>query len=249
PSEKKLHQLEKAECVDNIAATFLAVSRFQGKDKANHEDRFYFRIDNSEYKQKTGMAIEEGATYKIKGEIEGVGQFEKKLRSVAAGQDMPIYVPRELNSKIELGKQYKITIDSIERIPSVRDSWEKLERPSNEWTWKEIASWIDTEGRINTESGYYADIAQKDKRVIQEICGFYDDHGLHPMMILNKSVGGWHAQLHRVDDVATVIKNIEPYIRTENKKEQIQQFKESLSAPRKKLHGGIRKARKVPGVE
>lgn len=246
---KKLHQLEKLERVDKIGATFVAVSRLHGKDKINREDRFYFRINNAEYKQKTGMAIEEGATYKVTGEIEGVGQFEKKLRSVAAGQNMPIYVPRELNSKVELGTPYKITIDSVERIPSVRDSWEKLERPSNEWSWKEIASWIDTEGRINTESGYYADIAQKDKRVIQEICGFYDQRGLHPMMILDKSMGGWHAHLHRVDDVATVVKNVEQYIRTENKKEQILKFKESLMEPRKRLRGGIRKARKLLDLE
>jgi hypothetical protein len=46
------------------------------------------------------VAIDEGATYKIKGEIEGVGQFEKKLRSVAAGQDMPIYVPHELKARL-----------------------------------------------------------------------------------------------------------------------------------------------------
>jgi hypothetical protein len=244
--KKRLYQLER---VDNIGATFVAVSRLQKGDLANPRDRFYFRIDNSEYKQNTGVSIEEGATYKIRGEIEGVGQFEKKLRSVAAGQDMPIYVPHELKSKVELGKEYKVTINSVERIPSIRDSWEKLERPSNEWTWKEIASWIDTEGRINTENGYYADIAQKDKKVIQEICAFYDEHGLHPNMTMQKSVGCYHAHVHRVDDVATVIKNIEPYIRTENKKEQIQQFKESLSKPRRKLHGGIMKARKILDFE
>jgi hypothetical protein len=235
--------------VDNIRATFVAESRFHGKDKVNREDRFYFRIDNSEYRQKTGISIEEGATYKIKGEIEGIGQFEKKLRSVAAGQDMPIYVPHELKSKVELGKEYKITIDSVERIPSVRDSWEKLERPSREWTWKEIASWIDTEGRINSETSFYSDIAQKDKQVIQEICGFYEEQGLHPNMVLQKSVGCYHARLAKVEDVAMVIKNIEPYIRTENKKEQIQQFKEKLSAPRKSLRSEIREARKTLDLE
>lgn len=69
------------------------------------------------------------------------------------------------------------------------------------------------------------------------------------MMTLDRSMGGWHAHLHRVDDVASVVKNIEPYIRTENKKEQIQQFKESLMEPRKKLHGGIRKAREILDLE
>jgi len=257
PSQKKsaageverLHQLEKLERVENIGATFVAESRLQKRDIANPRDRFYFRIDNSEYKQKTGVAIEEGATYKISGEIEGVGTFQKKLRSVAAGQDMPIYVPHELKNKVELGKEYKITINSVERIPSVRDSWEKLERPSLEWTWKEIASWIDTEGRINSESGFYADIAQKDKRVIEEICGFYQEHGLRPNMTLQKGTGCYHAHLARVDDVAMVVKNIEPYIRTENKKEQIRQFKEKLRAPRKTLHGGIREARKILDLE
>jgi hypothetical protein len=46
-----------------------------------------------------------------------------------------------------------------------------------------------------------------------------------------------------------VIKNIERHIRTENKKEQIQLFKESLSEPRKELHGGIMKARKFLELE
>jgi hypothetical protein len=248
-SQKKLHQLERFERVDNIGATFVAVARLHRNERQG--DRFYFRIDNSEYKQRTGVAIEEGATYKIRGEIEGVGLFEKKLRSVAAGQNMPIYVPHELMSRVELGKQYEITINSIERIRSIRDSWEKLERPSNEWTWKEIASWLDTEGHFDSESrgSFYSDIAQKDKRVIQEICGFYEEHGLHPNMVLDKDAGCYHATLHRVDDVATLIKNTEQFIRTENKKEQIREFKENLIAPRKKLHGGIRKARKILGLE
>jgi hypothetical protein len=64
-------------------------------------------------------------------------------------------------------------------------------------------------------------------------------------MILQKSVGCYHTNLRRVDEVATVVKNIEPYIRTENKKEQIHQFKESLSAPRERLHGVVREARKT----
>jgi hypothetical protein len=247
--KKVLHQLERYERVDNIGAAFVAMSRLQKGDLASPRDRFYFRIDNSEYKKKTGVPIEEGATYKIRGEIEGVGPFEKKLRSVAAGQDMPIYVSHELKDKVVLGKEYKITINSIERIPSIRDSWERLERPSNAWTWKEIASWIDTEGRINSEDACYADIAQKDKRVIQEICGFYEEHGLHPNMTLQKSVGCYHANLRRVDEVAIVVKNIEPYIRTENKKEQIQRFKEKLSAPRERLHGVVREARKALGIE
>jgi hypothetical protein len=241
----KLHRLEKLERVDSIGATFVAISRFQKGDLASPRDRFYFRIANSEYKEKTGLAIDEGSSYRISGEIEGVGQFQKKLRSVAAGQDMPIYVPHELRSKMELGKEYKITISSVERIPSIRDSWEKLEKSSNEWSWREIASWIDTEGRINSGSGFYADIAQKDKKVIQEIYSFYDEHGLHPIMTLQKSVGCYHAHLHRVDEVAVVIKNIESYMGTENKKEQIEQFKYALNAPRKRLQKGIREARKI----
>jgi hypothetical protein len=52
-----------------------------------------------------------------------------------------------------------------------------------------------------------------------------------------------------LNEVATVVKNIEPYIRTENKKGQIQQFKESLSAPRKRLHEVIRDARKILDLE
>jgi hypothetical protein len=122
----------------------------------------------------------------------------------------------------------------------------KLERLPIEWTWREIASWIDTEGRFNSEKrgGYYADIAQKDKNVIQEICSFWHEQGLHPNMTIDKLVGCYHAHLHRVD-IAIVIKNTEPYMRTENKKEQIKQFKENVNDPRKTLHRGIRNARKI----
>src|SRR4029077_14274143 len=46
-AKKNLHQLEKLERVDNIRAGFMAESHFQGKDRASHGDRFYFRIGNS----------------------------------------------------------------------------------------------------------------------------------------------------------------------------------------------------------
>lgn len=54
-----LHQLEKLEHIENIGAIFKAESRLQRRDKVNREDRFYFRIDNSEYRQRTGMSIED----------------------------------------------------------------------------------------------------------------------------------------------------------------------------------------------
>jgi hypothetical protein len=43
--------------------------------------------------------------------------------------------------------------------------------------------------------------------------------------------------------------NTKPFIRTENKKRQIQEFKESISAPRKTLQAGISKARKILGLD
>jgi len=241
---RKPRTLKKLERVDRIGVIFVLASHIHRGGWGKAKDRFYFLIQNSEYRRKTGMVIEEGATYKIRGEIRGVGLFEKKLRCAAAMQDVPIFVPYELKHKVELGKEYEIAIDSIERIPSVRDSWERRDNPSLPWTWKEIASWIDTEGRI---SGY-ADIAQKDKKVIEEICTFYENHGLHPNMLLQKEVGCYHASLHKIDDVATVVKNIEPYIRTENKKEQIAQFKERLKAPRKRLYSAIINARRILGL-
>jgi hypothetical protein len=43
-------------------------------------------------------------------------------------------------------------------------------------------------------------------------------------------MGCYHAHLAKIDDVAKVVKNIEPYIGTENKKEQIQQFRPAQRA-------------------
>ncbi len=44
-------------------------------------------------------------------------------------------------------------------------------------------------------------------------------------MLIQKEAGCYHAVLRRLDDAATVVKNIEPHIKTQNKKEQIARFK------------------------
>ncbi len=58
-------------------------------------------------------------------------------------------------------------------------------------------------------------------------------------MILDKSVGCYHANLRRVDEVATVIKNIEPYIQNGEQEGANSTIQRELSAPRERLHSVV----------
>ena len=53
----------------------------------------------------------------------------------------------------------------------------------------------------------------------------------------------------RQSSIARVVKNIEPHIRTENKKTEIQEFKDNLAKPRAKLRASVIQARKIPGID
>ncbi len=245
--QNKLAQLEKSQRVENLAAHFTLEShRYSQKSP-----RMYFSIESSLFERKTGVKIEEGKSYLIKGEIEGIGNFQKTLRSCAVGQEMPIYASKEFQSKVEAGKQYNVTIDSIERLPGKSDSWAGIEsKGDREWTWRDIATWIDTEGSIYTASrgSYYVSIAQKEKKVMQEICGFFDEQGLS-CNLSHDNRGVYHVVVNDTEHIARIIKNTEPFIRTENKKMQIDRFKEKISEPRKTLKHGIIAAREILGLE
>ncbi len=91
-------------------------------------------------------------------------------------------------------------------------------------------------------------VAQKERKVLQELCGFLDKHGLQPRLRLDRPGGVYYSEVYGTDRIAKIIKNIEPYIKTENKKRQIEQFKDKLIEQRKSLRPGIRIAREILGL-
>lgn len=229
-----------------LDANFSVVARLQ----RGRIPRPYFRIANASFQRETGIAIEEGESYKIHGEIKGVGSFVKRLRSLAARQDIPFYVPAILKSKITVGASYSVKIHSMEKIAS-HETWRFLDGiPGDDWTWRDVAIWIDTEGSIHADEfgSRYLRIGQKDEKVIQQICAFFRKHSIVCSMFLDENTGVYYASVDRTDHIAWVIKNVEPFIRTENKKREIVAFKRYLAMSRKRLQAVIIEARQILGV-
>jgi hypothetical protein len=202
------------------------------------------------FKEKTGLSIEEGGFYRIGARIEGVGSFQKSLRSMSARQDIPFYVPAALRDKLEVGRPCEVTIDWVEKLPRPNNSRSGEKVDVGDWSWREVASWIDTEGTIHSENrSRYLSIGQKEKKVIQEICAFLDKEGISSSMRLDKHAGVYYVVVNKVDDIARVIRNVGPYIRTENKRREIEAFKEELAKPRAKLRTSVIHARRILGIE
>lgn len=214
--------------------------------------RHYFRIDRATFQRETGVVVEEGESYQIRGRIEGIGDFEKRLRSLAARQDIPFYAPSDVRSSIMVGAQYSVRIDSILKMAG-RDDWHNRDETDyDDWTWRDIAAWVDTEGSIHanqTKGSRYLRIGQKEKKIIQQIWTFLKSHSIECSMFLDENTGVYYVSVDRTDHIALVIKNVEPFIRTENKKREIDAFRKFLAVPRKRLHAVILEARKILDVE
>jgi hypothetical protein len=236
------------ERVENINAQFATIAHLHTRV----DNRRYFVLPNAQFELKTGLKLEEMRDYVIHGEIRGVGGIRKVLLRCAARQDIPIYVSSKLSKRITIGKEYLIRIDSVEKLLRPKP-WEGLKldelRP---WSWRELASWVDTEGAVccPTERGgtYQILISQKERKVLAEIALFLDAHGVSSSLLMDKTTGVYNLHVFGAGIVARVIKEIEPFIRTENKIAQISEFKKSICRQRKKLWPSIREARDVLGL-
>jgi hypothetical protein len=151
--------------------------------QAGRQPRVYFRIKNEEF--QSGFQIEEGRSYRILGTIEGVGDFTKILRSLAARQDIPFYVPSEFKDVVRTEETYKVIIHSTEILPSKVETWEMGQSVElGNLIWRDVGDWIDTEGTV-FEAGTLC-IAQKERKVIQQFSAFLYANGIQSAMRLDK---------------------------------------------------------------
>jgi hypothetical protein len=118
------------ERLEGLSATFNPIVRLH----SGRDPRLYFRIDMSSFGRKTGVEIEEGGFYRLGGRIGDVGTFQKTLRSMASRQDIPFYVPPKLQGKLQVGKEYGVTIDWIEKLPRPIDWHEGKNVDIESWT-------------------------------------------------------------------------------------------------------------------
>jgi hypothetical protein len=226
---------------------FCVIIRLQ----SGRDPRLYFRIGSEEFQAQTGVTIEEGGYYKARVRIDGIGGFEKTLRSLAARQDIPFYVPTQLSNRLHVGDKVDVIVESMEKILRNSDWDTKQAIDIGDWTWRDIAAWIDTEGTIHASQlgSRYLRIGQKEKKIIQQICAFLHRHGILCSIILDMHTGVYYVSLDRTEHIAMVIKNVEPHIRTEKKMRDIAAFKKYLALPRKRLHASVLEARKILGIE
>jgi hypothetical protein len=92
-------------------------------------------------------------------------------------------------------------------------------------------------------------VAQKEKAMLETLGAFFEKEGFVPKLRLNKADGVYQLHVDGAEQAARVIRNIEPFIRTVHRKEQIALFKESLRRKRKLLRPEIRNARKTLGLD
>lgn len=245
---KKISESSVVDRLENIGATFVLKARLHSR----RDNRRYFSLPNAAFEHQTGLKLEEMRDYSIKGEFEGLGEFRKILERCAARQDVPIYVSSKLSKRLEIGREYVIRIDSIEKMARPVP-WEGIKLAELfPWSWKEVASWVDTEGAVccRSEKGgsYQILISQKEKKVLAEIAYFLNQQEIRSSLLLTKSTGVYNLHINGAETVARVIKEIEPYIRTENKILQISKFKQSICRPRNHLWPSIKNAREVLGL-
>jgi hypothetical protein len=196
------------------------------------------------------VKLENKASYQIRGKIGMICSFQKILKN-AETQDIIFYAPTKSLDQLKIGETYQISIDSIERLrePALHTEGDA----TKPWSWNEVASWIDTEGAISgrhtPEGNFLVIVSQKEKEVLVELACFLEHEGLRSQITLNKHTGVYRVAVSRVEQVAKVTAMIEPFIRTRNKKGQIERFKNYLRKPRKSLRFRIREARSILNLQ
>jgi hypothetical protein len=167
-------------------------------------------------------------------------------------------VPKASRHRFLHGETYEVIVDSISKKVTILSEQEI--RMRDIWDWVLIAAWIDTEGSYvanASRSSYSVMITQKEKAPLLGIRGFLRTQGIACAIERRESVNpsdpskkGHVYSLYTwgPEGLAKIIKNTEPYIRTKNKRRQIERCKRELAAPRKRLEEKVIRARMLLGL-
>ncbi|HEV2139330.1 MAG TPA: hypothetical protein VGR53_10870 [Nitrososphaerales archaeon] len=105
------------------------------------------------------------------------------------------------------------------------------EVPSKWIDWKVVAAWIDGEGNLTTrergsnkiQRDYCLDISQKERAPLESIRSFLERDGIKAKVI--SEVNGTHSlQVTSVSDIDLIIKRTLPFIMTDNKRLQYEEY-------------------------
>jgi len=179
-----------------------------------------------------------------------VCEFEIRHHESGYGNQLTVTAPKGYAENFRLGSKYKVYVNEIREVVSespIRKS------ESERWDWKLVAAWVDTEGSFSTKPNTLrATIAQKERGPLEGIRSFLEKEGIRSKII---SVYKWDREYFNLitmggmEDLATFVVNIEPYIRTNNKKEQIARLKMEISRKTKLDSVHRKNARRILGLE
>jgi hypothetical protein len=220
--------------------------------------RFRFDFWRPTFEAKAGFHFEIGPTYIIRGKVVGICDFEVEHEQTESNQHVQIEVLARFRNGFRHGETYEIRISSISKLEVVLSEQEG--RLGAIWDWVQVAAWIDTEGYFQADastSAYRVGIQQKEKLPLMGICAFLRRRGLNapwpplrartrgslPRLVTDSPSSTWGAE-----GLAKIIRNTEPYIKTQNKRNQIARCKKELAKPRKRLEEKVIRARLLLGI-
>lgn len=202
---------------------------------------------NKAWVEKHGrFAFERGKKYRITGSIGGVCKFSSTLQETGYSETHCIRVPLENRPLFEAGKKYDVWVEAITEIPVEQNHAGEADKF---WEWKTVTAWTDTEGQYQgSKPPFKATISQDEKEPLGGIHQFLLREGI-PSVVYD--MGDGHYQLRTLggmESLAKFILHTEPYVRTQNKLNQIKQFKEWLEKRSKHENVHKRNARRILGL-
>jgi hypothetical protein len=228
----------------------LAVATSKAYKGAGDELDVYFSLRKPKLEQEAGINFKEGKTYLIRGKLDDVCEFEIRHHESGYGNQLTVTAPKGYAENFRLGSKYKVYVDKIQEVVG---EFPTKKSESEKWDWKLVAAWVDTEGSFSTKPNTLrATITQKERGPLEGIRSFLEKEGIRSKII---STYKWDREYFNLitkggmEDLATFVVNIEPYIRTNNKKEQIARLRMEISRKTKLDSVHRKNARRILGLE
>lgn len=205
--------------------------------------RISFRVPKSLIESQAGIEFDDNKVYVISGTLGRTCEYKLKHWRGAYSNELTIAVPKEYTPKFVPGVKYELAVNTIEIFDAFSEG------KAEEWSWPLVGTWTNTEGSyvVNKNSSVCAVISQKEREPLVGIGSFLRNEEIPSGIVVQR---GKYFQLKTYggpEAMAKFIKQTEPYIRTQNKKDQIARVKEEIG--RVRLHDNVhlKRARYILG--
>lgn len=205
-----------------------------------------FALNKSWLEKRTKIHFEPGRSYRIFGTIGGLASFDRVLHERGYGEVCHVSVARRDAAHFGSGERFDVQVDSVEEVRTTEEPNREIDEF---WEWRTVAAWTDTEGQYQSgKSRFRAVISQDEPEPLEGIRSFLLREDI-PSVVYN--MGNGHYQLRTLggmESLAKFVLSTEPFIRTQNKMEQIERFKEMIRSHQKYENVHKRNARRILGL-